>query len=228
MPRGLHRKIEKNSLQKDLFSKVMNTLNETKRIESATTQNIEKAFTESDALKGRIFEVSEPLTDTLSEIYGDVHSTFRIPHSYNRRITMYGPPVEFDKKRSYQLPASPPNTIYRIVLVSGTHELFEWNLLTSLTGAQNIFVPQGSAVKFTQGFSDYTYNNKSTYDKNFHPGKGIKYPEKRHLIIFDFILDDPEEIKRVQAESITKATSSLTKTGGIISDLFKSIGSKFS
>lgn len=216
------KKIEKNVLQRDLFSKVMSNLNETKRIESATVTNVKKAFEEADAKK--VFESGEPLTEVLADIYADIHSTFRVDHSYSCRTTMYGPSVEVDKKRIYRLPPAPSNTVYRIVLISGTHELFEWNLLSSLAGPQNIFVPQGSAVKLTQGFSDFTYNNKSTYDKNIHPGKGIKYPEKRHLIIFDFMSDNPEECKKIQAETVEKATSSLTKAGGMISELFKSIG----
>lgn len=224
MPRGLNKKFETNTLQRDLFSKIMSDLNETKRIECASPDKVIQAFAEAEAAKGKIFETGEILTPLLEDIFINVHSAFKIDHSYTSRTILYGPPIECDKKRKYRLPPALPNTVFRIVLVSGTHELFEWDILSKMMGSQCTFLPQGSAVKFTQGFSDYTYNNSSKYDREIYPGKGIKYPEKRHLIIFDFMSDDPEEIKKIQAKTLDKASASLTKTSGIISDLFKSIG----
>lgn len=224
MPRGQNKKIDQSQLQKTFFSKVMGSLYETKRIESASLENVVKAFTEAEASKGKVYEIGDTLPSTLEDIYVDAHTAFGIEHSYKSRTILFAPPLDMDKKRVYRLPPTVPGTINRIVLVAGTHELFECDILGKLMGPQSVFVPQGSAFKLTQGFTDFTYNNKSAYDKNIHPGKGIKHPEKRHLIIFDFISDKPEEVERVQAESLSKATSGLTKTDGLIANLFKSIG----
>lgn len=224
MPRGSAKKIDQSSLQKSLFSKVMGSLYETKRIESATATNVAKTFAEADASKGRVFEIGEALPSSLEDVFIDVHTAFGIDHSYKSRTILFGPPVEVDKKRVYRLPPAVPGTIHRIVLVSGTHELLECDVLGKLMGSQGILIPQGSAVKLTQGFTDFTYNNKGFYDKNVHPGKGIKHPEKRHLIIFDFISDKPEEVEKTQAEALSKATSNLTQANGLIANLFKSVG----
>lgn len=224
MPRGQAKKIDQSQLQKSLFSKVMGSLYETKRIESATPANVVKAFAEAEASKGRVFETGETLPSTLEDIFIDAHTTFGIDHSYKSRTILFAPPIEVDKKRVYRLPSAVPGTIHRIVLVSGTHELLECDALGKLMGPQGVLVPQGSAVKLSQGFTDFTYNNKSSYDKNVHPGKGIKHPENRHLIIFDFISDKPDEIQKVQADTLSKATSSLTQANGLIANLFKSVG----
>lgn len=225
MPRGKGKqKLSTNPQFDDLFKKVIGSLCEVKQLSLVTQHNVEKIFSNADTRE-----------ELLKDIQFEVVTEFRLnPDLKVNRILM--PPRQTITKGSVnKLPPFSPGTLYRIVAISGSHELFYLNSAKKLLGNEAIFLPQGHAVKITPQHGEFTYDNKSIYDKEKYPGRGFKRPDKRHLLIFDFITEDEEELKKQTGEDFTEAGKRLahnlagpeaaaTANPGLIQNLLKTIG----
>lgn len=239
MPRRGQRKVmQRNPLLGNLMGKMMSSIFETKKIESATISNISAIF------EGRASEDSakkELAESALKDVVIDILTQFRVDSTLKYNVILIGhPAAPINKNSEYILPPLTDKTLTRIVLVSGTHELFYPSKMTSIMGDESIFLGQGHALEVSSSFGDLRYNDKSYYDKTKHPGKGFKRPENRHLIIVDFVTDDEEIIKKKQGEEIQKAGEKLARSmsatmsgamggadaNGLIQNLMKNFGSK--
>ena len=233
MPRRNQKKVmQRNPMLTSIFGKIMGSLCETKKIESATRANITTIFeghTSEEPVKKELAE------SILTDIVIDIINTFRVDSSLKQNVILVGPPTGIiNKKAEYLLPPLTDKTLTRIVLISGSHGLFTPRNMSSIMGNEQIFIPQGSAMEVSASFGDLKYDDKSYYDKTKFNGKGFLRAESRHLIVVDFLCDDEELLKKKTGEDIEKAGKNLAKTmagsgvdtTGLIQNLMKNFGGK--
>lgn len=213
MPRGRGVKINKgNPMVTTLAKKVMESMCQTEKVETATQDNFKK-----------IFENSPESQDLLQELVADTISTFRLDHTLVPKPILVAPPVAFDKRHTNFLPNYTENTLTRVVVLAGSHEIFYPEKLSSKIPDIGIFVYQGSAFKVSPQHGNFTYDNSTLYSTDKYPGRGFKRPESRFLVVIDFICNDSEKLEAHRAEEIQKAGSKLSNPG-LIDNFLKLLG----
>lgn len=232
MPRRGQRKVmQRNPLLGNLMGKMMTSIFETKKIESATRSNISTIFegrTSEDSAKKELAE------SALKDVVIDILTQFRVDSTLKYNVILIGPPsVPINKNSEYILPPLTDKTLTRIVLVSGSHCVFYPSGITSIMGDEGIFLSQGHATEISDSFGEIKYNDRGYYDKTKFPGKGYTRVESRHLIIIDFLCDNDEILKNKKGEYIQKAGEKLSRSmggrddcTGLIQSLMKSFTGK--
>lgn len=235
-----------NPAQKSLISQAMGSICDVRKLERYPLDDIKSAFEESykhreggtrgvviysrDA--GTMDSSSMALPETLQNVLAEVVTTFRLEHELAESVitTLIPPPPAFTSKDStFNLPSYPEKSVCRIVIPFGSHEIFQSRGLGSVLGPHGIMVPQGSGIKMLSVHGDFVFNNKTTYDTTFHPGKGMKSPDRRHLVVFDFISDSDELIQKVRQQELprlTRALAPIAGTQGALSSILNSLTKK--
>lgn len=224
MPRGQQKYMKAappNGEQQKIMDKLISSFCDIKNIPSANYESITKLFSECDQ---RVFSPEDVMPSVMEDLCVDIQSAFRIDHDYSIQVTLIPPPTHVIKDFTFKLPPAPQNMIYRIVLLVGTHEVFYLNGLKMFLGQRGIFLTQGHAMKISAAHGEFSYDNKGKYDNNLYPGRGFKRPERRHLIIFDFISDQEGEATKAAVAEVQRASGTLTESGGIVSDIVKKLG----
>lgn len=213
MPRGQGRHVRKNPQAEGIFSKLVDNLYKTKKvvIDEEELVKIDKTTLYNS------LDSPEFIQNYISTVQGE----YQIPFHYKVNAIVMPPPGPSKKDRT--LPPSPPHTMTRVVGVFFSHEVFGLPPISTFLSGKEVMVPQGSTLKITPDQSRLTYNDKTHYNKQKHPGKGFKRPEKRYIVILDFISDDPEDIKKEQEREIKQLSEN---DSGLISSLAKMMGLK--
>jgi hypothetical protein len=158
---------------------------------------IQKISTASHARVQAIFAEVETSDEYLKDVVYDAITEFRLDPNLKRTIIKISPnKVKTERILEHVLPEYTEGTLYRIVIVSGSHELFYPISMTKLLQDQAVFLPQGSAFKISPSHGNFLYNDEEFYDKTRYEGRGFKRPEGRHIIVIDFTTEDQELIQK--------------------------------
>lgn len=217
MPRGRksRRQTQVNPLHQGILSKVIDAVYTVKKIENSKPDDFNKLMAFPDENK-----------EFLSDLIAEVVTSFQIDHNLNPVPHFVNVKPFIDKHKTNILPKCVENTVTRVVVVSGTHEIFENLALSALPFNQGIFVSQGHAFKTLPSQGDLMYNDRDTYDKVKYPGKGIKRPHNRRLVIIDFVAKDSEAATKAVSEDVSKSGEKLVQESGpgLIQNLLKLFG----
>lgn len=218
--RGMRRATKK--IQPELGQKIMNSFYETKRIDGFSLKDAKSLFEEAG--EKTHFLPGEELPSQLFDLSSMVASSFRLDYDYKIGAFLISPPTKIDPKKTHSLPPYPENSIYRVVVVSGSHEVFVISQLRFFFNDMGVFVPTGSAVKLVREIGTVEYSDRGRYDVKLYPGKGIKRPEERHLIVFDFVSTKEEDKTQAQIYETQRAAQALSESSGVFDTLLKAVG----
>lgn len=203
--------------RQDLLTNMFGSLSDTKKLDPDT---LSKVFSDNPGQK-----------DALADIKADIISKFSIDYELKVKTTFLLAPKIFDKMRTFKLPPYPEKIVTRVVISHGSHEVFMPNTSNPfLKGNAGLFCANNHALKFSPRYGELTYNNKSSYNKEAHPGKGFKYPHKRQLLILDFYSESQDVANNHSSEELSKVVDSISKVVNpdLISDLTKRVTEKTS
>jgi hypothetical protein len=221
--RRMRRAAKKRTVvQPEIGQKIMNSFYETKRIDGFTLRDAKQLFEEAGEKVH--FLPGEEFPSHLADLCSTVASSFRLDYDYEVEAFLVPPPTKIEKKKMHSLPPYPENSIYRIVVVSGSHEIFVISQLRSFFNDMGVFVPTGSAVKIVREIGTVEYSDQGRYDQSLYPGKGIKRPEERHLIVLDFISTKEDERGKAQIAETQRAAKALSESSGVFDTLLKAVG----
>lgn len=216
MPRGRNTtRKQVNPQHQELLSKVLGSVYDVKKIENSKKEDWAK-----------LMAFPEENNDMLEDIVADVVTTFQIDHNLRAVTQLINVKPVLDKRRLNTLPKYAENTVSRVVVVSGTHEIFEIAKMSILPFKQGVFVPQGQAFKTAPGQGDMTYDDRDMYDKTKYPGRGFKRPHERRLVVIDFVAADAEAAAAAVGSDTSKAGEKLVQDGGpgLIQNMLKLFG----
>lgn len=209
-----------NPLYQDLFSKVLNSACQVEKIDNTKSDDIARIMADPD------YPTSKEFTQ---DLIAAVTTAFQVDHKLTPVHKFINVHPHLDKKRVNILPPYTENTAVRVVVVSGSHEIFYCSLLDKLPISQGIFVPMGNGLKITPTHGDFTYDNRDFYDKSKYPGKGLKRPTERRLIVIDYVGETTAQVQDATAKEMGKASEKMIKEtsgSGLIQNLLKGIGVK--
>lgn len=207
-----------NPQHKDMISKLMGSMSEVKRLELSTKDNITKLIADKNS-------------DLVDDLTAEVKTVFQIDHDLKSVLKYIEPRTDgsFDKRKINTLPPYAENTVSRVVVVSGSNEIFTPAKMSSLPFNAGVFVSAGSAFKTSPTHGDFTYDNRGMYDAKEYPGRGIKRPEHRRLVIIDFVGETTELAESAKQEELLNIGKKITgdvANSELISELASSFGIK--
>lgn len=169
-----------------------------------------------------VFTPNNDFPEFLDNFVSDIQGHYQIPFNYKVHAKIITPTLS-SSKNDRILHDPPANTMSRVVGVFFSHEVFSLPTITKLLSNTGVLVPQSSVIKVSSDQARLKFNDKGFYDVNKYPGKGFKRPEKRYIIVIDFVSEDPEDIKKEQAKEIENISNN---SSGLISNLAKMMGIK--
>lgn len=223
MPRGQVRKTKKltslNPSASNIFSSLMDNMYKTKKVEidedSLKTVNVNTFYSHKDQ--------TCVIPNFLKYYISQVQGLFDINNDYKVNAWIIIPP-EKGSDKEHRLPQKEDHTLVRVVGSFFSHEVFVFPQKMKLLGDKGVLVPRNQVVKITPDQAQLSYNDKSHYDKNIYPGQGKKYPEKRYIIVLDFISDKEEDKNNEQRKELENLGSNLGGSSNLVSQITKMLG----
>lgn len=159
--------------------------------------------------------------------------TFYAPMEASKIATHVIHPAEMIEERHF---------LHRIVFVSGSPELFdvsESRMVGMAFGGKKIYVRPGHGIKMNVGSANMMslkYDDRDTYprqaaDGSMYPGRGVKNPSSRWIVVVDILGESQKEAVEVSLKEAEKyddvpGVSEMLKTAEADPGAFSSLLSK--
>lgn len=229
MPRGITKGSSKigsfqSAIAKDLTSTLTGAVYKVEDLDMSIEENHD--IIEENELKDRKGVITmvfgpdtPPSKPTTSRLIRRISTIFEIPIPKKYHLTFY-PPMPKSKTAHHVISSSSmveeKNFMYRILCVIGSVELFDLSdspVIGAFIGSKKIYLKSGYGVKFNVGPANLVslrYDDRDCYDNKQYPGRGIKNPEKRWLIVLDIFGEtssDAEQVSAKEAEKLLNSSS---------------------